>query len=82
MRLVSVEIGFGLNDPPQVLLDIPDDWNLKQEYQDWANLLRGIGAMQPPHVDYTVEFKHPPSTFAEYLKLRGAKDSKNIERYP
>lgn len=67
MRLVSIEIGFGLNDPDRVLLDIPDDWDLKDLYKDW-------GLAKREH-RYTF-------TFAEYLKQCGAKESKKIERYP
>lgn len=67
MRLVSVEIGFCLNDPPQVFLDIPDDWDLKDLYKDWDLARR----------DHSYTF-----TFAEYLKQCGAKNSEKIERYP
>jgi len=67
MRLVSIGIGFGLNDPSQVLLDIPDGWDLDAMYKDW-NLARRDN-------NYT-------STFAQLLKERGAKEPENIERYP
>lgn len=60
MRLVSIEIGFGLNDPPQVLLDIPDGWDLEKRYQEWhpahkfftfAEYLKQCGAKESKSIE-------------------------------
>lgn len=71
MRLVSIEIGYGLSDPPRVLLDIPDDWDLDDEYRDWYRSKDELRIRI-----------NPCNNFAEYLKLHGAKEPTKIERYP